>query len=110
MLFDPTKIKKKIEVDDFVRTIKKYKIEEIECTIHTFMRLSQKQRKIFTCDELKEILMKDTPFLVGIQYNDNYAVFYKHNNKNLRIMLVIEPRKVKIVTFYYILEWQIPKI
>ena len=62
MLFDPTKIKKKIEVDDFVRTIKKYKIEEIECTIHTFMRLSQKQRKIFTCDELKEILMKDTPF------------------------------------------------
>ena len=54
--------------------------------------------------------MKDTPFLAGIQYNDNYAVFYKHNNKNLRIMLVIEPRKVKIVTFYYILEWQIPKI
>ena len=110
MLFDATKVKQKKDIKDFVSIIGKYRAEQIECTLHTFVRLSQKQRKIFTCDELKRILMKSTPFLVGIQYNDNYAVFYKHNGKNLRIMLVIEPRKVKIVTFYYILEWQIPKM
>ena len=110
MSFDNTKIKKKIEIKDFINIIKKYNAEQIECTVHTFFRLSQKQRKIFTCEELKSILLKDVPFLVGIHNNDNYAAFYKHRNKNLKIILVIEPQKVKIVTFYYILEWQIPKI
>jgi len=110
MSFDSTKIKKKVEIKDFINIIKKYNAEQIECTIHTFFRLSQKQRKIFTSEELKNILLKETPFLVGIQNNDNYAVFYKQKERNLKIILVIEPRKVKIVTFYYILEWQIPKI
>ncbi len=105
-----TKIKEKINISNFVKRIKNYKSEQIECTEHTFFRLSEKQSKIFTCEELRQILLNEKPFLVGIQYNNNYTVFYKHNNKNLRIMLVIEPRKVKIVTFYYILEWQIPKI
>jgi len=110
MFFDVTKIKKKVSVQDFIKKIKKYKPEEIECTDHTFFRLSEKQRKIFTCKELRQILLNEKPFLAGIQYNDNYAVFYKHNNKNLRVMLAIEPRKINIVTFYFIEEWQIPKI
>jgi len=110
MFLDATKIEKKVSIDGFIKIIEKYKPEQIECTEHTFFRLSQKQRGIFTCEKLKKILLSEKPFLVGIQYNSNYAVFYKHNNKNLKIIIAIETRKVKIVTFYYILEWQIPKI
>ena len=110
MPLDVIKIKKKVNIQNFIGLIKRYKSEEIECTEHTFFRLSEKQRKIFTCRELKDILLNYVPFLVGIQKNDNYAVFYKHNSKNLKVILAIEPRKVKIVTFYYILEWQIPRI
>lgn len=56
--------------------------------------------------------MYESPFLVGIQENGNYAVFYKYKkNKFLRIIIDIrEIRKVNIVTFYFIEEWQIPKI
>ena len=110
MSLDVTKIKKKINIQDFIEKIKGYKPEQMECTTHTFFRLSQKQRQIFTCEELKNILINERPFLVGIQKNDNYATFYKYKNKNLKIILGLSTRKVKIVTFYYILEWQIPKI
>jgi len=75
-MFDLNKIKKKVEVKEFLDFLKDYSSENIECTQHPFFRLSEKQRKIFTCDELKRILTKETPFLVGLQNNDNYAVFY----------------------------------
>lgn len=109
-MFNATKIKKRVEVKVFLDFIKDYKEEQIECADHTFFRLSEKQRKIFKCPELKRILIKEIPFLVGIQYNQNYTVFYKHQNKNLKIIVNFKDRKVKIVTFYFIEEWQIPKI
>lgn len=109
-MFNDTRIKEKIDTEKFVKQIRTYDEEKIECTSHTFFRLSQKQRKIFTCEELKKILMDEKPFLVGIQYNGNYAVFYKYENKNLKIILNINKRKVNIVTFYFIGQWQIPKI
>ena len=110
MLYTGSNIKKKIKIQDFINIIKRYNKNKIECTPHTIFRLSQKQREIFTCEELTEILLKNVPFLVGIQENKNYAAFYQHKNKNLKMIIGIEPQKVKIVTFYYILEWQIPKI
>ena len=64
----------------------------------------------FTIEEVRKILLEGHPFLVGIQENDNHAVFYKHQGKNLRVIIKLESQKVKIVTFYNILEWQIPKI
>ena len=109
-MLQETKIQKKVRISEFLKFIKEYKNEEIECTTHTFTRLSEKQRKIYTCNELKRILMQEKPFLVGFQYNENYAVFYKYNNKNLKIIVILNDRKVKIVTFYFIEEWQIPKI
>lgn len=109
-MVEETKIKKIVDVDEFIKFLKEYKPEQIECTSHTFFRLSEKQRKIYTCEELKRILINEKPFLVGFQYNENYAVFYKHQNKNLKIIVNLEDRKVKIVTFYFIEEWQIPKI
>ena len=109
-MLDPNKIKRKILVNDFITIIRRYSTNNIEDSGHAFKRLSQKQREVFTIEEICNILLKDKPFLVGIQENDNYAVFYKHQGKNLRIILKLEGQKVKIVTFYNILEWQIPKI
>ena len=109
---DSTKIKKKVGIMEFAEIIQQCKPEEIECTKHTFIRLSEKQRKIFTCSELKKIIMNYKPFLVGIQNNENYAVFYNYKNKHLKLKVIVDldNRKIKIVTFYFIEEWQIPKI
>jgi len=109
-MFNETKIKKRVEIEEFIGFIKEYKSEQIECTPHTFFRLSEKQRKIYTCDELRKILTQEKPFLVGFQHNENYAVFYKYKGKNLKTIIALDDRKVKIVTFYFIEEWQIPKI
>ena len=109
-MFGETKIKKRVEVEELIKFIKEYKKEQIECTSHTFFRLSEKQRKIYTCDELRKILTQEMPFLVGFQYNENYAVFYKYKNKNFKMILNLDNTKLKIVTFYFIEEWQIPKI
>src|SRR3989344_7291943 len=109
-MLDPNKIKRKILVNDFITIIRRYSTDSIEDSGHAFKRLSQKQREVFTIEEIYNILLKDKPFLVGIQENDNYALFYKHQGKNLRIIIKQEIQKIKIVTFYNILEWQIPKI
>ena len=71
-MFEETKIEKKVDIDEFLKFIKEYSKEQIECTPHTFFRLSEKQRKIYTCDELRHILTQERPFLVGFQYNKNY--------------------------------------
>jgi len=105
-----TRIRAKVEICAFLDRIKKYKEEQIDCTEHTFFRLNEAQRKIYTYKELTRILFKETPFLVGIQFNDNYAVFYHYKNKVLKIILSIGDRKINIVTFYFIEEWQIPEI
>ena len=109
-MLDPNKIKRKIPVNDFIALIRKYSSDNIEDSGHAFKRLSQRQRELFTIEDVRKILLKDHPFLVGIQENDNHAVFYKHQGKNLRMIIKLESQKVKIVSFYNILEWQIPKI
>ena len=109
-MFDGTRIRRKVDINGFIKFVKEHKGEQIECTSHTFFRLSEKQRKIYTCDELRKILIQQKPFLVGIQQNQNYAVFYKYQNKNLKVIINFSDRKIKIVTFYFIEEWQIPKI
>jgi len=110
MFSESTKIKRKINVQDFILFLRKYSQEQIECTPHTFFRLSTAQREMYTCEELKKILISQTPFLVGLQNNQNHAAFYKYQGKNLKIILKINNRKVNIVTFYFVKEWQIPKI
>jgi hypothetical protein len=109
-MFDDTRIKEKVPVAVFLERIKKSKPENIECTKHTFFRLSEKQRMIYESGKLKEIILKETPFLVGIQYNECYAIFYRHENKILKVIVVFATPKINIVTFYFIKEEQIPKI
>ena len=71
--------------------IKEYSKDRIKCTDHTFFRLNEKQRKIFNCETVKEYLFYETPILVGIQENGNYAIFYKYKKKKfLRIILDID--------------------
>jgi len=64
-MFNETKIEKRVKIKEFAKFIKEYKEEQIECTEHTFFRLSEKQRKIYTFNKLKKILIEKTPFLVG---------------------------------------------
>jgi len=109
-MFKSTKVIKRVSIEKLFETIGKFSKGNIQCTHHTFFRLSEKQREIFTCKELKEIILNKKPFLAGIQYNGNQALFYKYQNKNLKIVINTNNRKVKIVTFYFIQEWQIPKI
>lgn len=103
-------IREKIEVSHFVKQISKYKDTQIECTQHARFRLSEKQREIYTAKELTRILLHETPFLVGLQEDEKHAVFYRHENKVLKVIVAFSTHKVYIITFYFIQEWQIPKL
>lgn len=110
-MFSGNKITKRIEIKEFLEQIREYSKKQIECTNHTFFRLSEEQRKIYTCERLREYLFYEEPFLVGLQDNGNHAVFYKHEkNKFMRIIIHISIQKVNIVTFYFIEQRQIPRI
>ena len=105
------RIEKKVEVETFLDIIKSYTKDQINTTDHTFFRLSEKQRKIFKDELLKEYLLAKIPILVGIQFNGNYAVFYDFSkNEVLRLMLDIQPNKIEIVTFYLPDKTQVPRL
>ena len=104
------KITRKLGVDEFNEITKKYSKEDIVCTDHTFFRLSQKQKKIYTEEEIIKIVKSEIPFLVGIQENGNYSAFYEYKGRICRVILAINTRKINIVTFYFINDWQVPRI
>ena len=101
-MFDEHKIKGKIKISDFIKELRDYGYDYIETTKHTFIRLSEKQRKIYTEKVLKNILFNETPLEVHLQKNDNYALIYNfdENKKLLKILVSLTPNKVYIVTFY----------
>lgn len=101
-MFNPTKIEKRVNIKNFLDFIQEYNKKNIECAEQTFFRISEKQRKIFTVKELIKIITQKKPFLVGVQYNKNYAVFYEYKNRNLKIIVNLRNKKIKIVTFYFI--------
>ncbi|HLG23337.1 MAG TPA: hypothetical protein VI564_00225 [Candidatus Nanoarchaeia archaeon] len=105
------RIGKKVKVETLLETIKRYTKDQIHTTNHTFFRLNEKQRKIFKDDILKDYLLTKIPILAGIQFNGNYAVFYDYSkNEVLRLMLDIQPNKIKIVTFYLPDRTQVPRL
>jgi len=105
------RIERKIEIDEFLDSIGGYSEERIECTKHTFFRLSEKQRKIFKPEDILRYILEQKPILVGIQYNGAYAVFYDYKeNDVIRIVLDIKPNQIEVVTFYIIDKKQIPII
>ncbi len=105
------RIEKREDIRKFLQTIGYYTEDNIYCTQHTFFRLSEKQRKVFKCENLKEFLLEKQPILVGIQYNNSYTAFYDYKeNKVIRIILDIKPKEIQIVTFYIIDKKQLPRI
>ncbi len=72
------RIKELLDVQEFIEKIKYYNKKDITCSPHTFFRLSEKQRLIFSCEDLRNIILDKVPVQVGLQYNGNYAITYKH--------------------------------
>ena len=107
-MFDEHKVKEKIKVAEFVRKVKDYGIESIESTAHSFFRLSEKQRKIYTEESLKKIIFNEVPIEVGIEKNGNYALIYNFNagKELLKILVNFSPNKIYIVTFYILTKEQ----
>lgn len=66
-MLDEHKIENKLKITTFIEKIKEYGYENIEATSHTFTRLSQKQRKIYTEKALKDIIFNQKPLEVGKQ-------------------------------------------
>lgn len=107
-MFYGIKIVRIVEIANFLEIIRDYKPEQIICTDHTFFRLSESQRKIFKCETLRELIIHDEPLSVGLQQNGNYAVFYKHEKKVIRVIIDLQNEKINIVTFYFVN--QVPRI
>lgn len=105
------RIAKTIDISEFKEMLKNYRREHVICTEHTFFRLSEKQRKLFTCEKIKEYIFDYEPVMVGIQHNGCHAVFYKHEKQRfLRIILDIRAHNICVVTFYMIEKNQLPVI
>jgi len=104
------KIEKLEAIAVFTERMKNFDENTIECTIHTFFRLSEKQRKVLNCDELKRFLLKSIPVKVAIQYNKNYAIWYDYKGqKLLKMLLSLKPDKIRIVTFTILDKSQLPR-
>jgi hypothetical protein len=52
-MLDEHRIIEKIKVSEFIKEVRDYGIDYIETTKHTFFRLEEKQRKIYTEETLK---------------------------------------------------------
>lgn len=105
------KIKEEIEIAIFTDIISNIKEEDINTTKHTDFRLNEAQRKVFKDRVIKEFIKGQKPVLVGIQYNNCYAVFYSYDKSQaLKVILDIQGNKCEIVTFYIIDKDKIPRI
>jgi hypothetical protein len=104
------KIEKKVNTESFLDNIKQHDEKDVVATNHTFFRLKEKERKVFKDRIIKDVILSQTPILVGLQYNKNHAVFYKYDKDTLKIILDIQPAKISIVTFYIIDNDQVPRI
>lgn len=105
------RIHEKVEAQDFAKMVKNYGHENIFCSNHAFFRLSEKQRTIFTCEDIKLELLNEIPVLAGIQHNGCHAAFYKHkNNRFMKIILDMKADRIEVVTFYTIEGKQLPVV
>lgn len=79
-------IEKEVKIESFLDLIKDYNKNDIDISDHTLFRLKESQRKVFKDRVIKEIILNDTPILVGVQYNGNYALFYEYNKNILKMI------------------------
>ncbi|HLD55113.1 MAG TPA: hypothetical protein VJB35_02520 [Candidatus Nanoarchaeia archaeon] len=92
----------KIRIDVFFKKVKAYTAKNIEFTFHSNFRLSEKQRKIYTQEEIVRIIFNLKPKEIIKQKNGNLAVIYNYKNKYLKILLDLTINKIYIVTFFFL--------
>lgn len=104
--------KEKIGIKKFQEIIKKYSIKDIETTAHTFFRINEGQRKVYTEDLLKKYLIEKRPIEVIKQPNGNISAMYKfkEGDRVIKIVLNVGIKKVYIVTFYILTKEQMEVI
>ena len=104
------RIEKRVQIEDFRNMIDRFTESDIITTEHTFFRLKQGDRKVFKDVIIKDYLLGQEPVLVGLQFNRNYAVFYRHGKDVLKIILDIQADTIYLVTFYLMNKDQIPRL
>ncbi len=102
------KIEMKIEENEFLDLIQDK--EDINISNHALFRYKKEDKKIYQ-DMVEDFIKNKKPFLVGLQYNQKYAVFYKYEKNDIfKVIIDIRPNSINIVTFYIIDSKQIPRI
>ena len=86
------------------------RVAEMSLRLFISTQESSQQKEYFTCDMLKNFLINQVPLVVGIQYNENYAVYYTFKEgKIIKIILSFKPDTIKIVTMVIVEKWQLPR-
>ena len=105
------RMRKLVDASAFMETARNYGPERIQCSSHTFFRLSQRQRAVFTCDSIRHMLLNEVPLMVGIQNNGCHAAFYKYRKQRvIRIIVGMKADRMEVVTFYVIEEKRLPVV
>ncbi|MDP7180030.1 MAG: hypothetical protein QF824_02060 [Candidatus Woesearchaeota archaeon] len=82
--------------------------KENSISTHALDHLSEKQRKVFKEEELVNMIEKESPRKIYLQFNGRYAAYYRKPEGYLKLILEVDDKKITIVTFINILE--IPKL
>jgi hypothetical protein len=104
------KIEKRVKIEDFRDMMDRFTEYDLITTEHTFFRLRQGDRKVFKDIIIKDYLLGQEPLLVGLQFNRNYAVFYRYGKDILKIILDVQADKIYVVTFYIMNKDQLPRL
>ncbi|HIH04811.1 TPA: hypothetical protein HA372_01770 [Candidatus Woesearchaeota archaeon] len=93
-----TKIIEEVDRSHFEELIDERK-DSLRVSPHALDHLSNAQRKIFSEEDLKRIILSERPEGVGRQRNECYAVFYKRKDGYLKLILNIKEARIDIITF-----------
>ena len=94
-----TRIKKQINSIELTNLLDTYK-SRVKVNSHAYFRISQMQRKIYKEETLITMLTQEKPVLVGIQENNNYAIFFSKKNGYMRLIFKVTKENIEIITFY----------
>ena len=94
-----TRIIKRVDYFEFRELIDKFK-GKVKVNSHAYFRLSKMQRKVYKDEALIEMITEEKPAFIGIQKNQNYALFFSTKKGYLRIILKITNQYLELITFY----------
>jgi flagellin-specific chaperone FliS len=94
------KIKQQIKTETFLNLLESYSDNQIISTHHTFIRLKERERKLYKHTDIIDILRENIPLFVGRQYNENISALYRIKNKEMiRIILNTTATHIDVITF-----------